>query len=153
MRPKRIPRIKQKFACGTTAGRFCIKYFLGEEVKEKILIDEMESVKLEGEGGDKYYYTLPPKFMKCLRAHGLKCRGQHGMSIKSLTNNLQKGRLVVCCFWDHYYTAFKCDDETVTFYSGLEGEIKMSLKSFDSKWIDKDINGKIYNSYGIVVSR
>jgi len=142
----KFPRIRQRYACGPAACRFCVKHFYGVNLSEAVLMMEMRT---DPEG----MTTLPRNLMRVMRRYGLIVRSFHGMSIKSLSNHLSKGRLVITPFWDHYHVALVIEDDEIIFFEGIQGRLKMSLDEFNRRWIDKDSEGNIYDSYGIVVSR
>ncbi len=147
METRLFPRTRQKYACGPAAGRFCLKHFLDLDLPEERLVREM---KTNTENG---YTTLPRNLMKCLRSYGLKVTPKRGMSIRSLKGHLEKGRLVICPFWDHYHVALYVEGDEITFFESINGRLKMSLAEFERRWIDKTERLDVLDSYGIVVAR
>jgi hypothetical protein len=147
MTRKPFPRTRQKYACGPAAGRFCLKHFLDLDIPEVRLVREMKTNTKNG------YSTLPRNLMKCLRMYGLTVTPRRGMSIRSLQNNLAKGRLVICPFWDHYHVALYIEGDDIMFYESINGRLKMSLSEFERRWIDKTEDLDVLDSYGIVVTK
>jgi predicted double-glycine peptidase len=141
-----FPRIKQKYACGPAACRFCIRHFFNWDVNEIVLMIEMKTDM-------ERMTTLPRNLMRVMRKYGLIVRSYHNMSIRSLSNHLSKKRLVITPFWDHYHVALVLENDQVEFWEGIQGRLKMSIDEFRRRWIDKDAEGNIYDSYGIVVTK
>jgi len=142
----KFPRIKQKYACGPAACRFCVKHFLDKDIAEAVLIMEMRT-------DPKGMTTLPRNLMRVMRRYGLIVRSYHDMSIRSLCNHLDRGRFVITPYWNHYYVAVRADDDHIHFWEGLEGMVRRTREEFDLIWIDMDSEKNVYKHYGIVVRR
>lgn len=136
-----------RFGCGPAAGRYVLLKLLDLSVTQADLSKLMRTAR-DG------HATYPTNFARAMRQFDLRATVKHPMSIEQFRKHVDSSdRMVVAAFFNHWYPVKRIEDDLVTFYCSIQGELVMDIREFEACWVDKSATNKPYVNLGIVIRR